>query len=153
MGWKQAGEEVDPNDLRNLISLCRSCHQRKTGAIEYLLFAGKLAEFIYAMKDFIPFERFESALLLYRISPERKIIVAKCWTREKNNKGKTIIATRGEKHWKSRLSETQVMEIIARRTEPRRALATEFHTSARYISSLICGRKWSWIERPYLAKR
>lgn len=53
--------------------------------------------------------------------------------------------TRGSKHWKAKLTETQVREIIARKSESRKSLASEFGTSARYISSIVCGHKWKYL--------
>jgi HNH endonuclease len=53
--------------------------------------------------------------------------------------------TRGRKHWKCKLTDEQVREIRSRSNEPRKRLAMEFQTSARYISSIICRQKWSWL--------
>ena len=149
MGWKQNGEAVDPNDLVNLISLCRSCHQKKTGAIEYLLFSGNVAAFIEAMTGFIPKDRLDAVLALYGLTANRKITVAKCWTREKKNmKGKATPTIRGEKHWGARLTLAQVEDMIRRQGEDRNRLAGEYGISRRYLSQIIRGFKWSWVPRP-----
>lgn len=50
--------------------------------------------------------------------------------------------TQGEKHWKARLTEQQILQIRSRKSEKRKVLAAEFGISRRYVSSIICFRKW-----------
>ena len=57
-----------------------------------------------------------------------------------------VIKTRGEKHWRCKLTREQVLEIRRRRSEPQKQLAAEFGTTQRYISSIVCGRKWKWLQ-------
>lgn len=54
-------DNTDPNDLRNLVCLCRSCHGKKT-RIEYLLLSGNLDEFVRRLSAIIPSERINLAL-------------------------------------------------------------------------------------------
>lgn len=54
----------NPNDLINLICLCRSCHSKKTAA-EMKLLRGNIVGFISAAKVIIPLERILKALCLY----------------------------------------------------------------------------------------
>jgi len=54
--------------------------------------------------------------------------------------------TRGESHWKNKLTKEQVSEIRSRSSESRKALAVEFKTTPRYISSIISGTKWKWLK-------
>lgn len=66
--------------------------------------------------------------------------------RDMSNKGRAVgptevVMTRNMRHWKAKLTTEQIREIRSRSSEPRKQLATEFGTSARYISSIICGRK------------
>jgi 5-methylcytosine-specific restriction endonuclease McrA len=63
---KQYGEREgkDPNDLRNLLSLCRSCHAKKTQA-EPRLLRGDVIGFLAAVRVFLPADRVESALRLW----------------------------------------------------------------------------------------
>ena len=56
---KQDGK--DPNDLNNLISLCRSCHSKKTMA-ERRLLKGDVIGFLNAVRVFMPIDRVEHAL-------------------------------------------------------------------------------------------
>lgn len=57
---------VDPNHLLNLISLCRSCHGKKTRA-EARLLKGDMVGFRDAVRAFMPAEKVELALSLWRI--------------------------------------------------------------------------------------
>jgi len=49
--------------------------------------------------------------------------------------------TRNMAHWNAKLTPEQINEIRSRRNEPRKKLAVEFGISARYASSIICGKK------------
>ena len=57
-------ENKDPNDLRNLLSLCRSCHSKKTQA-ERKLLKGDMIGFITAVKCFLPIEKVQPALAFW----------------------------------------------------------------------------------------
>lgn len=61
---------TDPNDLRNLISLCRSCHAQKTN-IESRLLRGDVIGFRQAVARIMPLERVDVALALYRLGSTR----------------------------------------------------------------------------------
>jgi len=58
---------LDPNDLGNLVSLCRLCHSRKTH-IEARILCGDLLGFEAEAKAIIPLERLRSALELFGLS-------------------------------------------------------------------------------------
>lgn len=57
----------------------------------------------------------------------------------------TLPATRGERHWKNKLTLEQVRIIKSRASEPRTVLGREFGVRRQYISNIICGRKWAWV--------
>ena len=57
-------EGKDANDLQNLISLCRSCHAKKTMA-ERKLLRGDVMGFLADVRVFMPIERVESALVFW----------------------------------------------------------------------------------------
>ena len=68
MAWNEdesRAEVYDPNALENLVSLCRSCHQKKTSSIEALLLKGDVIGFIRKMSPFIDPDRTKTALRLY----------------------------------------------------------------------------------------
>lgn len=60
-------EGKDPNDLANLVSLCRSCHAKKT-QVERKLLRGDVVGFISGVKAIIPLERVNAALLFWGLS-------------------------------------------------------------------------------------
>jgi endogenous inhibitor of DNA gyrase (YacG/DUF329 family) len=62
---------LDPNDPRNLIALCRSCHGKKTQA-ENKLLAGDLIGFLSAIRSFLPIGRVEAALDLWGLGRKKK---------------------------------------------------------------------------------
>jgi len=72
MEWIESGEEHDPNDLDNLVCLCRKCHQKKTTGIERRLLRGDVIGFISKMKSFVGEERTIKALSLYNLYDEFK---------------------------------------------------------------------------------
>jgi hypothetical protein len=53
--------------------------------------------------------------------------------------------TQGEKHWNTKFTEAQVLEIISRKSEPHNLLAAEFGVNRQYISQIVCGRKWGYL--------
>lgn len=55
--------------------------------------------------------------------------------------------TRNMAHWKAKLTPDQVQQIRSRTAEPRKTLAAEFGTSARYISAIICGTKRKHVQQ------
>jgi hypothetical protein len=57
-------EGKDPNDLHNLMSLCRSCHAKKTHA-ERKLLRGDVIGFLAAVRVFMLIDRVESALAFW----------------------------------------------------------------------------------------
>jgi hypothetical protein len=149
MGWKQAGESVDPNHIDNLASMCRRCHQIKTTRIETRLMIGDVEGFVDGLRSCLPPEMIKRVLSLYGLLKSgREVIVAKEWKfdRRPSNKPREAIKTRGEKHWKSRLTEKQVREILLRRDEPRMVVAADYGVKPQYISQLICGIKWKWLQ-------
>lgn len=64
--WGKMFPGIDPNDLRNLVALCRGCHAKKT-PIEKLLLKGKVRLFVRKVAKIIPSENISSALSLYGI--------------------------------------------------------------------------------------
>lgn len=54
-------DQKDPNDLANLICLCRKCHARKTSA-EVKLLKGDVIGFLTAVNIFMPIQKVEQAL-------------------------------------------------------------------------------------------
>lgn len=48
----------------------------------------------------------------------------------------------GEKHYNSKLSKNQVVEIINNTTEPQAALAERYNVSSACVSAIKCGRTW-----------
>ena len=59
-----AHESKDPNDLHNLISLCRSCHAKKTQA-ERKLLKGDVIGFLSVVRVFMPIDKVEAALIFW----------------------------------------------------------------------------------------
>jgi hypothetical protein len=149
MGWRQVGESVDPNHIDNLASLCRRCHQIKTTRIEARLMVGDVNGFVEGIRSYLPTEMVEAALQLYGLLANRRVVViAKEWNFDRRPSGKPVELknSRGEKHWKSKLTEKQACEIIARRDEPRAVVAKDYGVRPQYVSQLICGRKWKWLQ-------
>jgi hypothetical protein len=64
------------------------------------------------------------------------------WKKGRGHRNAAQPKQRGVRHWKAKLTVEQILEIRKRRDEPRKLLAKEFGTSARYISSIICRTKW-----------
>lgn len=60
-------EGVDPNDVRNLVSLCRRCHVRKTRRERHLL-RGDLFAFRMTVSSIIPIHMIDQALDLFDIT-------------------------------------------------------------------------------------
>jgi hypothetical protein len=58
---EKRGDYIDPNELVNLISLCRSCHGKKTQA-ERKLLEGDMIGFFSEVKRIMPIERVNAAL-------------------------------------------------------------------------------------------
>ena len=67
---------LDPNDLRNLISLCRVCHSKKTH-IEVMLLEGNVIGFISRVKVIIPEEIVLEALGLWGFWSVKKSVPRK----------------------------------------------------------------------------
>lgn len=65
--WGRQFLFVDPNDLRNLIALCRGCHAKKT-PIERLLLEGKVKSFIRKVSKIIPEPQLTVALEIYGLA-------------------------------------------------------------------------------------
>lgn len=151
MGWRKLGENLDPNDISNLASLCLRCHVIKTMTIESHLVEGDIRSFIDAIRVFFPTEVTEPALRLYGLlDPNRPITLVKDWDYERRTRPKQLLNFQGEKSANSKLNESQVLEIIRRRDEPRGPLAKEFGVAAAYLGLIIRGHTWTYIERPYL---
>lgn len=62
---------IDPNDVRNLTTLCRSCHTKKTRAERFLL-AGNLDSFLHRMRELFPSRVLEPALTLWSIGRSKE---------------------------------------------------------------------------------
>lgn len=65
-------DNLDPNDILNLVALCRACHGRKTQA-ENRLLAGDLVGFLAEIRAFLPMDRVEVALNLWGLGQKKKI--------------------------------------------------------------------------------
>jgi hypothetical protein len=151
-GWQYLGEILDPNDLRNLASLCLRCHVIKTMQVESYLVSGNITSFIDSLRGFYPLDVSEPSLCLYGLlDPNRLVVIAKDWTYERKPKAKRLPSIQGAKNYAAKLSESQVLDIIRRRDEPRKRLALEFGVTALYLGLIVRGLKWTYIERPYLA--
>jgi hypothetical protein len=59
-------DNLDPNDLLNLVTLCRACHAKKTQA-ERILLRGDLEGFLSIVRDIIPAEHLDAAIRLWHI--------------------------------------------------------------------------------------
>lgn len=57
---------INPNDLRNLLCMCRSCHMKKT-AVETLLLKGDVMGFLSGMAVFNLGDRVMAALRLFKL--------------------------------------------------------------------------------------
>lgn len=64
-GYAEQNPSLDPNDLINLISLCRGCHAVKTHKAETMLLRGNVMGFIQEAKIVIPLDRIYAALQFF----------------------------------------------------------------------------------------
>lgn len=149
MWWNSRGEKFDPNDLRNLICLCRRCHQVKTSRIEAVLFRKDVVGFLSELRKFLPPSVVDGVEVMFDLNVSTEIEAVSGWNYQRKPPGiKTEKPNiRGEKHWNAKLALSQVEEIIRRKDEPREILAKEFNVHRRYIGYIIQGRKWSWVPR------
>lgn len=78
--WHELGQGPDPNILTNLLSMCRSCHAKKTPA-EIRLLRGDVIGFMAVMRPIVGDERLIAALHLYGIYghsvAEERLVAAK----------------------------------------------------------------------------
>ena len=65
---------IDPNDLRNLAALCRSCHAKKTQA-ESLLLRGDMIGFLSIIRTIMPMDRIETALALWGLGRKKENLI------------------------------------------------------------------------------
>ena len=63
---------IDPNDLRNLVCLCRSCHGMKT-QIERRLHKGDIVGFITGVRPVIPVHVLIEAMKLWGLLPKSQL--------------------------------------------------------------------------------
>ncbi len=153
--WKKNGENVDPNHIDNLASMCRRCHQSKTTRIEAKLMIGDIAGFIEGLRTCFPSEIVERVLSLYGLfRPDRTIEIAKDWAFDRRPSDKPIVRlnSRGDKNSNANLTEAQVREIISRKEESRKIVAYDYGLTPQYVSQIICGRKWGWIQQVVAAQ-
>lgn len=144
---------LNPNDQRNLIPLCRPHHVRKNEA-ENRLFRGDVVGFISSAGRFIPKERIESALALYRLTNPRLDVAALALKDDpalapRKRPSVPLLKARGELHWRSFLTADQVRAIRRKRQagESRRSVAKEFGISIHYVSSITGRKKWAWLDQ------
>lgn len=154
LALRRIGADLNPNNLTNLISMCRSCHAKKTPS-EAKILRGDLIGFLAVMRVVIDESRLHAALTLYGLSGNLEQHIVEEAKKHEPTRPRVLRKREGlsgSKNPNAKLTEEQVIQILERRSEPRRKLAEEFGTKRAYISAIVAGRKWRHMQ-PALLER